>query len=366
MLCRQDLSRATINAQLQGVPMSLLVLVALAATASDWAASFEPTIVETYLDGDAPAVLVVGGDKLDSKVAAQALETSLRSLKRLRLVMDSAALGDPTDLSDEQLAAKAKSLPIDTIAIVRVFLSPEAPVVVVTFVNQNGQALSAFSTVRGKSPAAREGGAGRGVSERALDAVTKEQREKRGVRPPGEPLSEYDKKHIEWPDRVKNQSYAVWSTAYQGESRTRLEGESFYLAIGRKDLADSYRSRNGVKVALLTGGIVTLGLGSLVALTSMAFRPMCRVYAGVPNAPGACVESSTNLLIPGLITAGVGLVVAIVSTAVQPHPISVTEAHRLTETYNASLKKTARAERNLSVDLVATNRTIGLTIGGQF
>ncbi len=342
--------------------MSALLMFVLAATSpNNWSTTFEPSIVETYLDGEAPAVLVVGGDKSEATIeAAQALESALRSVKRVSLVMNGASIGDPGEFSDEQLALKAKGLPIGFVLVVRVFPATDAPVVVVSVLNLQGRVMAAFTANRGKSPVARQGGASRGVSEAALAAVVSDQEQKKRSPSPSEPQSEYDQKRIEWSSRATNE----WAIPYQGARRRPLRGAEFYSALGRGDLAESYNSRRTLKTTLLVAGPIAMGAGGIMIFINGLWAP-CVVNSGSPRNPGACIERDRSLLVGGVVTAGAGIVGLLIGAALNPQPIELGEARKLTDDFNAKLKSSAQKPK-LQFDVIATKDNLGLSVRGAF
>jgi hypothetical protein len=348
--------------------IALLSLV-LAAGPGDWSTTFDPAVLDTYFDGDAPAVLVAGGDRSDATIeATNAFETSLRTLKRMRLVMNGAAIGDPTNLSDEQLAAKAKALPIDTVVVIRVFPASDAPVVVASVLSTSGKVLSAFTSSRGKAVPPREGGAGRGVSQNAIAAVVDDQKKKSDA-PSNAAVSEYDEKHIEWTEVVGisgQNVVAVWSNPTQGKYRRPITEEELYSLIGRQDLVEQYKAQSTKKTALLVGGGVALGLGSLIGVIPLISPIGCTTYSGSgPSSPGTCVRSDLSATWVGLGVAGAGAIVMLIGTGINTHPLPLDEARRLSDTYNNTLKKSA-LRPSMRLDVVADSTRLGLSISGSF
>jgi hypothetical protein len=101
---------------------------------------------------------------------------------------------------------------------------------------------------------------------------------------------------------------------YQGKYRAPLDGEDFYLAIGRPDLASRYRARYGLRVGLLVGGgVVVLGAWGILA----------------SKHEGAAVAAAVG----GFGTMFVGSLLA-------TDPIGESEARQLADEYNKGLKGT--------------------------
>src|SRR5690242_6451570 len=102
-----------------------LVAAAVAANppAASWTDTFPPAAVASYLDADGRRVLVAGaGEKTEPlRAASDAFATALRQSGRAKLVMDASPLGDLSQASDEQIVKKAQALPVELIAVVRVF-----------------------------------------------------------------------------------------------------------------------------------------------------------------------------------------------------------------------------------------------------
>lgn len=298
---------------------------------SPWDSSLAPGTVSTYLDGDAPAVLVVAtGPDADTQGATRALEASLRKTARVRLVMSGTSLGDVSTLGDEDIAKKAKGLPVDTVAVVRTFAGAEAPTLVVTFYGPDGNLHSALTVVRGKALVAREGGAGRGVSTAALTAVRDDARKQSAspAEPPPGPV------RLKWLEgsrgflerRTSDERGVHVSSSF-------VEGSDFYETLNRRDLAVAYRSRQAARATGYTLAGIAIPVGLLVAPLGLLLAG-CLQYSGTPADRGTCVTRDYSLFAWGTGILGVGIAGAIVGAATPSDPISPREQSAMVKAFN--------------------------------
>src|SRR5690606_25352684 len=89
-------------------------------------------------------IVVVAGEKTAAATeAGKALADAARGTARL--VMDDSSLGDVSALDDQAIVAKSQHLPVDRIAIVRVFPGASADTAVVTVYDKKATVLSSFS-----------------------------------------------------------------------------------------------------------------------------------------------------------------------------------------------------------------------------
>jgi uncharacterized caspase-like protein len=117
-------------------------------------------------------------------------------------------------------------------------------------------------------------------------------------------------------------------TAFQGKWRKPLSPQEFYRVVGREDLADAYGRRQSTRYRVMGTGIV-LSLAGLV-VTGYAYN------GGDPDMSIAGLGSAVTL-------AGLGLF-AYGRWWMNPHPVSVREAHDLAIQYNESLEAALDAE----------------------
>jgi hypothetical protein len=318
---------------------ALLLLVSLPALAAGWEDSFPPEATGSYLESAQQGVLVAaaGEPAAETRAAAAALEVALRDSGRARLVMNDAPLGSLATDSDADVVRKAAALPVDTVAVVRVFAGAPGtpPTAVVTFYDKAGKVLSAFSAQQGQAVPERVWGGlvGRALPNTAqstVDSVTRVAQDAQ---------AQYEKKYVWFEDAAYVNAYggvvSHFSVAYQGKSRVPLSGEAFYLAIDRTDLADRYRARRGTRLGLmLGGGAVSVG-GMVMALSGVGTR--C-VRMDAREFGGCLQRENEELLIPGIVVGSAGVVAMLVGALVPHHPVDALEARRLAEEYNEKLK----------------------------
>lgn len=120
--------------------------------------------------------------------------------------------------------------------------------------------------------------------------------------------------------------------AYKGRHKERLDGGSFYRAVGREDLAGRYKRRSGARVALVVGGLGVAVGGTAYAL----FGPEdCRLGAGF----AACLDRNSSRFNTGIVISLVGGGLATAGFLINPHPISAHEARALADAHNAGLRE---------------------------
>ncbi len=327
--------------------MTTLATVLLFSTlaSGDWKTTFEPRAVASYLDAAQQAVVVVAaGDSLDeAKAAASALRDGLRASGKTRLVMDDASLGGVWALADEKIAAKAAALPIDQVAIVRVFPGgPGKPwSSVVTFYDKAGKALTALSGEAGTAIASAAGAGGlgvsRGVSTAALDAISHV-----GQADPklSAAQEQYDRRFIWFGDSAlvsvsTGQIVSTWSDAYRGKYRELLSQESFLEAVGHPEIARDIRNTRTPKALLLVGGLVAATVGLTWGLIAATSFPCERRL----NSTSQCTSTDfSGAYVPGGLLIG-GIAAMIGSAFIHVPTVQVHEARRMAEEYNEQLKK---------------------------
>jgi hypothetical protein len=104
-----------------------------------------------------------------------------------------------------------------------------------------------------------------------------------------------------------------------------IEGASFYDAVGRPDLADSYRARHGWAVASRVVGGLSLGLGMLtwVAVQALVAGVELPVCVAAPDSM-ACHQGPGTLWVPDIMMAA-GLTLLVVPAAWSNDPVSEDE-----------------------------------------
>jgi hypothetical protein len=159
-------------------------------------------------------------------------------------------------------------------------------------------------------------------------------------------------------------------TAFQGKWRQPLNPEEFYNAVGRSDLAESYSRRQGTRVTLMIGGIVAgvVGFGVMAHGAS----------AGGEDEFGEPKMDENEMKIGTLIVVG-GLVMWVVGRVMNPHPVSVSEAHAIAVQHNNTLESAIEpgdedearrppkpAPFRLAITPAVTGSGAGLVVVGTF
>ncbi len=300
--------------------MSALLLGLLLSQASTWDTAFPPDAVRSYLEGDAPSVLIAaaGTPNEDLSAAATAFERSARAGKGVKLVMNAVSLGDLSTASDADIVKTAQVMPVDMVAVVRVFPGQTAPMAVVSFVLKNGKTVSAFSIERGKVLLAREGGGVTGgVSESTMSSFRDETKRAQNEGKKAEQAADaLDEQHIGYGEGVvanaqTGQVISGFIRPYLGKKYPKpIDELQVYEIAGRTDLVDALKTKRTAGYAMLIGGGVALVAGFVVVLAP--FLGQCRTYSGTPSNPGLCKDryDVNAFLIGGSIAGAGGLAMA--------------------------------------------------------
>jgi hypothetical protein len=118
-----------------------------------------------------------------------------------------------------------------------------------------------------------------------------------------------------------------------------LEGAAFYRALGREDLARSYESRGGARVALAVAGFAALVTGAIVLASAKPETQCDPPPKNIFQPPPVCRTDWKE----GTIAAGIGLallgpVLPVVGAfAIHADPVGPAERQRLVDAFNSSL-----------------------------
>jgi hypothetical protein len=343
------------------------VLLSSPAFAQDWATTFDAEAVNSHVAEDGLKFVVVAAGEADAttELAAKALEDALRA-GSAALVMNDDPLGTVKGLDDDQVLAKAKALPVDQVAIVRVFPGGEGKpaTVVVTVRDKAGEAVWALSGTSGSAIEAKEQqvAGGMGVSRKASKAVGEVTESE--TKSSDEAREEYAKRVVWFQSMIGVNQYgnvvSSWSNAYKGKYRERLEPEEFYREVGRPDLAKEYASNTNQ--AAWAGLIGTVGfLSALGGGTWWMVEGLSGSY-----------DDSADTTLPMVITlSGVGMMITgVIIAPDEIHPVSSSEALEMADKHNQKLKKELGLAKDYSPLPRADNQSlkynfgIGATPGG--
>jgi hypothetical protein len=324
------------------------------AAVDGWAQSFDPKPLASYLDAEGISLLVASGGEVaeDARTAARALRKALRATGKTRLVMDDGALGDLSGLSDKQIVERCASLPAEVVAVTRVFPGSDGhpPTAVVAFyAKRSGSTLATFTVEAGSPlpPRAVEPAQATAapVTETVAHAVpeTKPQ-EKPEEKPAAAGPAQYEDSYIWSPQKppLEAQTGAAldrWSQFYRGKAAAQLSGEDFYVALGRSDLAASYRARATAKTWLTVSGLVGLVGGASVIIAGALTQGPCTTEDSLTQVCVAYQQVNPPLLIGGAVIGAAGLAVAIVGFTFNSNPVGAAEARSLVEEYDRKLRK---------------------------
>lgn len=314
---------------------TLLALGALSmpavASAAEWGEILPVDAVESYLAGDELTVMVVAaGAEAECDNAAQALTAALNKGARAKVVMSADSLGDVSALADDEIVTKANKLPVDLVAVVRVFpAGDDAYSLVTTLYDKAGEVSAAFTATSDEALVAQAGGAGSGVTTAASEAVSSvsgtlavNQEEAR---------QEYEERVIWFQgmatiDADTGQILSTWSVPYKGKYKEPLKGASFYSYMGHDDLAAQYKKRNTIRWGIVGGGLVLSGVGGMMMMQDLG-----------------SLDSSNMQLGTGLLTVGILAVGG--ANFFNPNPVDPPTAYRLADEFNDELAEELGYER---------------------
>ena len=146
-------------------------------------------------------------------------------------------------------------------------------------------------------------------------------------------LEEYQRSYLWFAEGVSVHPYtgrvvSTWSILYRGKYLEPIEWVDFYETVGRKDLADQYKSGVAVRTGLLIGGIV-VGLAG----AGVMFIPLRS------TGDDQQFEEDMKWMYIGGGVMLAGAVVALVGAYYDPQPAGASEARRLADEYNQRLMK---------------------------
>jgi hypothetical protein len=346
--------------QTHRVLVALLAAVLLAGSAEaaggEWTRSFGAPAAGTYLSGDHPAVLVAAaGVGPEARAAAAALIAALRASGRARVVMDSTPLGPVEALSDRAVVKQAAALPVQVVAVLRVFPGADGPMAVATFYDLRGQTLAALSVAKGAALTPRAGGAGSGVSQEAAAAVDRVLAAKAPEtpkvdareQPPLDPKEQqYRLRRVGFRRLVVLHAYTGlisghWGSPFRGIDSTPLGPAEFYEAVGRPDHAAFYRTRSRIRAGLIVPGIILLISAPVIAVVGGLGYPRgpCREQ----DSFGGCLTRADGgarpLMWSGIVGTGVGIGALIAGLAIKSVPTAPDENYRLAAEHNRKLRR---------------------------
>lgn len=369
----------------------LLPSAALAATGS-WSDALPADAVASHFEGSKLRVVVVpaGTGATD---AAAALSASVRKAPSVQVAMGSESLGDVSSLDDAAIVAKAKALPVDLVAVVRVFDGKEgAKSAVVTLYTPQGATVSAFSAGT-DAPLAAKNTAGAGVGGTAgavlgdVLAGTNADRETR--------IKQFEERGI-WMqgyaavDSSSGRVVSTWSVPMKGKYGEALVGREFYEYVGKPDLAALYKKRQTTRNIIAASSAVVLAGGA--AYWGLSLQETAATYKGQGSPCWEFLDQDYNatdefrsckkeidahnaaVTLVGGSLVGVGSVGLMVPLFMSPHPIKPNERSRLVDEYNQALVKelglSARADAPVEPRVAASAWAGpdggGVTLAGEF
>jgi hypothetical protein len=293
----------------------LSVAPARAAEPSPWATTFTPETLATWL-GSTPArclVVPAGDDSPERALAQQALSGALRASDQVPLVMGAEALGPLASLDDVSIARRGAALPVDRVWVLRLYPDAAGALTraVVTLYTPSGESLGSFLALAGVALAPRATEPAAPVARRPAPG------------PPSEAQKQYEEQYIGFPEIVSwtgTTSLIRWVQPYEGKYQKPLEDDAFYRKLKRLDLAEAYQNKQNTRVALgvLGGGAV---VGGIVLMFSALEDP----------------EEIYRVPVGGVVMTA-GLVGMLVGAYMNPHPVTPSEARRLADEYNETLR----------------------------
>ena len=366
------------------VVLAASFLSAPPAFAADWETAFPASAVKTYVSGSGVKVLVIGagGDAADRDAATSAIMDALRASTNVKLVMSGDSLGSVTDLDDATIVAKARSMPVDRILVVRVFPASAGNYsAVVTMYRTDGAVEGAF-TAASNEPLVANVGSGSsspagGLSGQAVAAVTAATDSARGDMDAR--IKGYEERRIwlqGWAavDGSTGRVVSTWSVPQLGRYGEPLKPKEFYEVVGREDLVTQYKQKNAVRAGLAVGGLAVMA-GGLAYPTLLTEKPKggrsrfeCETLYTSSSTSTSSTSSSTSSTsskavgkgttedcayneahniydkqasawIVGGTVASLGYITVMVPLFINPNPASANERLKMVDEYNADLRK---------------------------
>jgi hypothetical protein len=326
---------------------SLIALALIASTGTaraqgGWPATFTPAVVASYVDRHG-GLLVAASGGTASERAADVLRRALRQAGAATVVMDAGAIGATAGIDDQAIVKRAAALPLDEIAIVRVFPGDaDVEVAVVTFYDRAGTVLAAFTAEAGAPLTARAGEiAGGGLSRAASETVGGILKYP-GAALPNTAEEEYDLRYVGSFSADGNPRKWVMSDWYEGKHGKRPLGYSeLFNKVGREDLHNDFRASVDNRTRSWNAGFVLLVFGAPLGLLTAAIA--LPITAGLcahdaPNCPGFWgALGVTSALVGAGLLAGIPLM--IFGHTAAGSPISHDDERALVDEYNRSLRK---------------------------
>ena len=228
--------------------LGLLLAFAPLAQAADWPSVFASDAVSAPLVGSPRNLLVVGfaSSATEAEVAAAALGRALTARHLARTIIGQRALGLVTGLDDAGLVARAQSLPVDAIAIVRLAPSGAATLV---YYDRRGAQLGSLAVAPSGELRADEAEVAR-ISAELDDALRLS---------PSSAQALYDQRFLD---------FSGWaSPPFEGLARKRLSEPALYHKLGHPELAERHRVRRATRIGLVASGAVAIagGVAALIA-----------------------------------------------------------------------------------------------------
>ena len=307
------------------------------AASPDWSVALPPAALGTFIDGSGLRVLVAAGGT-GADPAASALTVSLRALSSVKLTMPDDALGNLAEADDATIVAKAKVLPVDLVAVVRVFPGNDgAENLVATIYRVDGTVLSAF-TAGTDAPLVSQKTTGSGMAgatSSAVDDVVGGNASDRDAR-----VKEFEERAI-WMqgyaavDSRSGRIVSTWSVPIQGRYGEALIGPSFYEYIGEPDFARTFKKRKATRTAIMLAGGAVAGGGLGYMLLSSQVPSQCstdRCYEEIDRANAQASAIGISIVTAGTVT-------LLIPFFIDPHPVKANERSRLVDEYNDKLRE---------------------------
>jgi hypothetical protein len=268
--------------------------------------------------------------------------------------MDDKALGNVAALGDADLVKKVGSLPVDRVAVVRVFPGGEHHTAVVTFYGLDGKAVAALNVEQGQALAKNSSGglgiAG-GVAPRAAQAVAE-------LATTNEDAEEQYEKRAVWFqdfgafDGRTGAMVATWSEPRKGKYGEPLAGADFYDYVGKPDLAAQYRaveSENSFDAKV--GGFLSLG-----GLAFMLVGPFV-----LPKSHDEATGYDHRRIFLPMGIGGAAMITGLIYAVAawdDPNPVQLHEAREMADKFNEGLK----AELGIHAEATPTSAERGIDV----
>jgi len=318
-----------------------LSLFSAPAFAGVWEDTFAVEAVDSWMDGEGLSLVLVnaGADEALAE-AGTALAAALRETSSVKVVMDASALGDVSALGDAEIVEKAASLPVDQIAVLRVFPAGEGQSsAVVTLYDKSGAAVGGFSANSGEPLGAKEADTASAAAS-AVSAVTQTDTDLKAQ------IDEYLDRRVWFQgmagiDSGTGQVVSTWSVPYKGRYQEKMTKPELYEYVGADEALAFYKKRLKTRRIMGFSSLGILAVGSIYHLQN--YEDPFERYSNY-DAISAANADVARKVVPLYVIGGLGL---LIPPFISLDKTEQSERYQMVDEFNKEL----RVELGLPEDL---------------